>query len=1100
MASWNKRSRGTKQSARVRSTSRTMRTRQRFVSLELLEQRTLLSISNLVLAPLAPVEGQVVSGDVASFTGSAPSSNVFVLGDMSSLGGNVQGQVTVGGNGTFRAGNLDSIYDQGNLSVTAVNVSGSVLYGGTFTGLGSNIGSSSQIMSPLFDFVAAGQSLPADSALLGSLPTNGVISTDIFGNVTLTGTDPNLNVFEIAPPGVNASVQIVAPPGSNVLVNVDGYSPDITLAVLNGLTANTGAFDPSHVLFNFPEATSLAFSSSTISGTILAPQAYTTTTSATIYGSLITSNLSILATHLYDQPFAGQDLTSFASTSDFSAIINWGDGNTSNGTIGFDSALNCFTVSGSHTYAQAGTYSSTVSIQDQWGATATATATAVVADAPLSASGLSLSGTEGTTLGGTLADFNDPNSFASTSDFSAVITWGDGHSSAGTIGYDAAHKTFTVSGSNTYTQAGSYHPAISIHDLGGASALAIATATVADAPLIATGLSFNATEGTAFSGVLATFTDPNPLATPSSFTASITWGDGHSSAGTIGYDAAHKTFTVSGSNTYTQAGSYRPAISIHDLGGASALAIATATVADAPLTASGLSFTATEGTAFSGVLATFTDPNPLATPSSFTASITWGDGHSSAGTIGYDAAHKTFTVSGSNTYTQAGSYRPAISIHDLGGASALAIATATVADAPLTASGLSFTATEGTAFSGVLATFTDPNPLATPSSFTASITWGDGHSSAGTIGYDAAHKTFTVSGSNTYTQAGSYRPAISIHDLGGASALAIATATVADAPLTASGLSFTATEGTAFSGVLATFTDPNPLATPSSFTASITWGDGHSSAGTIGYDAAHKTFTVSGSNTYTQAGSYRPAISIHDLGGASALAIATATVADAPLTASGPSFTATEGTAFSGVLATFTDPNPLATPSSFTASITWGDGHSSAGTIGYDAAHKTFTVSGSNTYTQAGSYRPAISIHDLGGASALAIATATVADAPLIATGLNIIAVRAVRFTDVVATFIDVNPAESSSNFTAKINWGAGQARLGKITQPGGPGTSFLVTGTHRYSRAGKATIKVSISEKSGIQSARTTGKVRVLSENPHRTNPRHPFIPRRRV
>ena len=172
----------------------------------------MLSISNLVLAsPLAPVEGQVFSGDVASFTGSAPSSNVFVLGDMSSLGGNVQGQVTVGGNGTFRAGNLDSIYDQGNLSVTAVNVSGSVLYGGTFTGLGSNIGSSSQITSPLFDFVAAGQSLPADSALLGAVPTNGVISTDIFGNVTLSGTDPNLNVFEIAPPGVNASVQIVAP-------------------------------------------------------------------------------------------------------------------------------------------------------------------------------------------------------------------------------------------------------------------------------------------------------------------------------------------------------------------------------------------------------------------------------------------------------------------------------------------------------------------------------------------------------------------------------------------------------------------------------------------------------------------------------------------------------------------------------------------------------------------------------------------------------------------------------------------------------------------------------------------------------------------------
>ena len=188
-----------------------------------------------------------------------------------------------------------------------------------------------------------------------------------------------------------------------------------------------------------------------------------------------------------------------------------------------------------------------------------------------------------------------------------------------------------------------------------------------------------------------------------------------------------------------------------------------------------------------------------------------------------------------------------------------------------------------------------------------------------------------------------------------------------------------------------------------------------------------------------------------------------------PLDRLRPELQRDRGTAFSGVLATFTDPNPLATPSSFTASITWGDGHSSAGTIGYDAAHKAFTVSGSNTYTQAGSYRPAISIHDLGGTSALAIATATVADAPFIATGLNVWRFGRFDSPSVVATFIDVNPAESASNFTAKINWGAGQARLGKITQPGGPGTSFLVTGTHRYSRAGMATIKVSISEKSGI-------------------------------
>ncbi len=237
-----------------------------------------------------------------------------------------------------------------------------------------------------------------------------------------------------------------------------------------------------------------------------------------------------------------------------------------------------------------------------------------------------------------------------------------------------------------------------------------------------------------------------PWPTPSDFTATIAWGDGHSSTGTVAYDAVHKSFTVAGSNTYAQAGSYGLTVSIQDLGGASAIATASANIADAPLSAAGLSVNATEGAAFSGVLATFTDPNALATPSDFTATITWGDGHSSTGTVAYDNTLGAFTVAGAHTYAQAGSYGLTVSIQDLGGASAIATASANIADAPLSAAGLSVNATEGAAFSGVLASFTDPNALATPSSFTTSITWGDGHSSSGTVQYDAAQQTFAVSG------------------------------------------------------------------------------------------------------------------------------------------------------------------------------------------------------------------------------------------------------------------------------------------------------------------------------------------------------------------
>ena len=44
---------------------------------------------------------------------------------------------------------------------------------------------------------------------------------------------------------------------------------------------------------------------------------------------------------------------------DYSASINWGDGNTSAGTITFDSGTGIFTVSGSNTYAEEGGYSIT---------------------------------------------------------------------------------------------------------------------------------------------------------------------------------------------------------------------------------------------------------------------------------------------------------------------------------------------------------------------------------------------------------------------------------------------------------------------------------------------------------------------------------------------------------------------------------------------------------------------------------------------------------------------------------------------------------------------------------------------------------------------
>jgi streptogramin lyase len=79
----------------------------------------------------------------------------------------------------------------------------------------------------------------------------------------------------------------------------------------------------------------------------------------------------------------------------------------------------------------------------------------------------------------------------------------------------------------------------------------------------------------------------------------------------------------------------------------------------------------------------------------------------------------------------------------------------------------------------------------------------------------------------------------------------------------------------------------------------------------------------------------------------------------------GDTFTATHGVQFSGNVARFVDGTPTATASNFTATINWGDGakSTSTGTITGNAGGP-FTVSGSHTYSTAGTYHPYVTFHD----------------------------------------------------------------------------------------------------------------------------------------
>src|SRR5262245_34835433 len=84
--------------------------------------------------------------------------------------------------------------------------------------------------------------------------------------------------------------------------------------------------------------------------------------------------------------------------------------------------------------------------------------------------------------------------------------------------------------------------------------------------------------------------------------------------------------------------------------------------------------------------------------------------------------------------------------------------------------------------------------------------------------------------------------------------------------LTAAGRTIAPTEGVPFSGVVASFTDADPGGTAADYTATIAWGDGQTSAGTVAANGSGG-FNVSGSHTFAEEGAYDVAVTVADAGG-----------------------------------------------------------------------------------------------------------------------------------------------------------------------------------------------------------------------------------------
>ncbi len=254
----------------------------------------------------------------------------------------------------------------------------------------------------------------------------------------------------------------------------------------------------------------------------------------------------------------------------------------------------------------------------------------------------------------------------------------------------------------------------------------------------------NGSEGFPISGQIATFASTDVQG--SSPQATIAWGDGHTTTGTVVANGSN--FNVNGANTYAVLGTYPITVTVTGTDSSSASGTGQATVAAVPFLATATTITPTAGQPFTDVVASFSDPYPSVNAASYRATIAWGDGHTSIGTITPDGS--AFDVTGTNTYAAPGSDTITVTvIRIIDNQMAAATSSAVVVAPSLTASGTTIVATAGQPFTGTTAVFTDAVPQPVPTGYSASIAWGDGQTSVGTVMANA-QGSFDVVGTHVY--------------------------------------------------------------------------------------------------------------------------------------------------------------------------------------------------------------------------------------------------------------------------------------------------------------------------------------------------------------
>lgn len=250
--------------------------------------------------------------------------NLFVIENLEQHGTDTQGKLAVGNNAILSdysvgdqlpANSGDVLVVGHNLSFTSGDVFGGNVVYGNATNLPDWSVSVAGTLSkgkPI-NFELAANYLRTLSTTLGSFSVNGTTAFE-WGGLTLTGTNPSINVFKVKGSELSAcnDMQINVPQGSVVIVNIDGTNIRWESA---GLEVHGTSI--TNVLYNFYEALKLTVSGIDIRGSVLAPFANLIYNSGVINGQVVVKSMKgdgqfNLSTFLGNIP-VGKVVTNIAS-------------------------------------------------------------------------------------------------------------------------------------------------------------------------------------------------------------------------------------------------------------------------------------------------------------------------------------------------------------------------------------------------------------------------------------------------------------------------------------------------------------------------------------------------------------------------------------------------------------------------------------------------------------------------------------------------------------------------------------------------------------------------------------------------------------------